>query len=98
MNRQTRTMIVLAIAIVAATIASFGTYRALSRMPQRTETMATTKAVVAAKQMSVGTLITRDSIKLVDWPQQTPLAGGFSKIDDVVDRGLIAGVVENEPL
>jgi pilus assembly protein CpaB len=98
MNRQTRTIIVVAIAIVAATIASFGTYRALSRMPQRTETIALTKAVVAAKRMPIGTLVTRDSIKLVDWPQQTPLDGGFSKIDDVVDRGLIAGVVENEPL
>jgi len=98
MNRQTRTMIVLAIAIVAATIASYGTYRALSRMPQRTVSIPTTKAVVAAKRMPVGTLLTRDSVKLVDWPQQTPLAGGFSKLEDVVDRGLIAGVVENEPL
>jgi pilus assembly protein CpaB len=98
MNRQTRTMIVLAVAIVAATIASYGTYRALSRMPQRTVSIPTTKAVVAAKRMPVGTLVTRDSVKLVDWPQQTPLAGGFSKVEDVVDRGLIAGVVENEPI
>jgi pilus assembly protein CpaB len=98
MNRQTRTMIVLAVAIVAATIASYGTYRALSRMPQRTVSLPTVKAVVASQRMPVGTLVTRDSVKLVDWPQQTPLAGGFSKVEDVVDRGLIAGVVENEPL
>jgi pilus assembly protein CpaB len=98
MNRQTRTIIVLAIAIVAATIASFGTYRALSQMPQHTDTILLTKAVVAAKGMPIGTLITRDSVKLVDWPQQTPLDGGFSRIDDVVDRGLITGVVANEPL
>lgn len=98
MNRQTRTLIVLAVAIVAATVASYGTYRALSRLPQRPAGIQTTKAVVAAKQMPVGTLLTRDAVKLVDWPSQTPLAGGFSNVDDVVNRGLIAGVVENEPL
>jgi len=98
MNRQTRTLIVLAVAVVAATIASYGTYRALARLPQRTVQMPTRKAVVAAKQMPLGTLLTRDSVKLVDWPQQTPLQGGFASIDEVENRGLIAAVVENEPL
>jgi pilus assembly protein CpaB len=98
MNRQTRTFIVVAIAIVAATVASYGTYRALSRIPERPVQMPTKKAVVAAKQMPLGTLITRDAVKLVDWPAQTPLQGGFSTLDEVVDRGLIATVVENEPI
>src|SRR5215471_5243014 len=98
MNRQTRTFIVVAIAVVAATVASYGTYRALSRIPPKPVEMPTKKAVVAAKQMSLGTLITRDSVKLVDWPAQTPLQGGFSTLDDVVNRGLITAVVENEPI
>jgi pilus assembly protein CpaB len=98
MNRQTRTLIVVAVAVVAATIASYGTYRALSRLPERPVGMQTTKAVVAAKQMPLGTLITRDAVKVVDWPAQTPLQGGFTSIDTVVDRGLIASVVENEPI
>jgi pilus assembly protein CpaB len=98
MNRQTRTLIVVAVAIVAATVASYGTYRALSQIPQKPVEMPTKKAVVAAKQMPLGTLITRDAVKLVDWPAQTPLQGGFSTLDEVVDRGLIAPVVENEPL
>jgi pilus assembly protein CpaB len=37
-------------------------------------------------------------VKLVDWPAQSPLNGGFSSVDEVVNRGLIAPVVENEPL
>jgi len=53
---------------------------------------------VAAKPMSMGTMVTRASIKLVPWPSQTPMAGGFSDIDAVVDRGLLTSVVENEPL
>jgi pilus assembly protein CpaB len=98
MNRQTRTLIVVAVAIVAATIASYGTYRALSQMPQRPVEMPTKKAVVAAKPMPLGTLITRDTVKLVDWPAQTPLQGGFATVDEVVDRGLVTAVVENEPI
>jgi pilus assembly protein CpaB len=98
MNRQTRTFIVVAIAVVAATVASYGTYKALSQVPQRPVEMPTKKAVVAAKQMPLGSLITRDAVKVVDWPAQTPLQGGFSTIDEVVDRGLITSVVENEPI
>src|SRR5678815_1544986 len=98
MNRQTRTFIVVAVAIVAAGIASYGTFRALSRVPEKPVELPTKKAVVAAKQMPLGTLITRDAVKLVDWPAQTPLQGGFSTLDEVVDRGLIAPVVENEPI
>jgi pilus assembly protein CpaB len=98
MNRQTRTLIVVAIAIVAATVASYGTYRALSLAPQKPVELPTKKAVVAAKPMPLGTLITRDTIKVVDWPAQTPLQGGFSTVDEVVDRGLITSVVENEPI
>src|SRR4029434_8974052 len=91
MNRQTRTFIVVAVAIVAATVASYGTYRALSQIPQKPVEMPTKKDVVAAKQMPLGTLITRDAVKLVDWPAQTPLQGGFSTLDEVVDRVLLAG-------
>ena len=98
MNRQTRTFIVVAVAIVAATVASYGTYRALSRTAPTPVEMATKKTVVAAKPMPLGTLVTRDAVKLVDWPAQTPLQGGFSTLDEVVDRGLIAPVVENEPI
>jgi pilus assembly protein CpaB len=98
MNRQTRTLIVVAVAVVAAAVASYGTFRALSRIPQRPVEMPTRKAVIAAKQMPLGALITRDSVKVVDWPAQTPLQGGFSSIDEVVDRGLITSVVENEPI
>ena len=98
MNRQTRTFIVVAVAIVAATVASYGTYRALSRTAPAPVELPTKKTVVAAKPMPLGTLVTRDSVKLVDWPAQTPLQGGFATLDEVVDRGLITSVVENEPI
>src|SRR5215510_9722486 len=98
MNRQTLTLIVLGIALVAAAVSAFGVYRAVSSIPVRTVEIATKHAVVAAKELPSGSLVTKDSVKLVAWPAQTPLAGGFDSIDGVVERGLIASVVENEPI
>jgi pilus assembly protein CpaB len=98
MNRQTRTLMVLFVSVLTASVASYAVYRAIARLPARTVELPTTFAVVAVKSMSMGTMVTRDSIKLVPWPSRTPLAGGFSDIEAVVDRGLVASVVENEPL
>jgi pilus assembly protein CpaB len=98
MNRQTRTLIVLLVALGAASAASWGVYRAISRIPVREVEIATAHAVVAASSLPMGTLLTRENVKLVAWPAQTPLAGGFDSLDAVVDRGLIAPVSENEPL
>src|SRR5262249_22567140 len=98
MTRQTRTLVVVTVAVFAATLASYAVYLAISRIPVRTVEIATRHAVVAAKAMPMGTRLTKDSVKLVAWPAKTPLADGFSNVDDVVDRGLIASVVQNEPV
>lgn len=98
MNRQMRTFVVLVVAVVVAAAASFAVYRAVSNIPVRQVEIATAQAVVAARPMPLGTLLTRDMVKVVDWPARTPLQGGFTRVEDVVDRGLIAPVSENEPL
>jgi len=98
MNRSTRTFIVLIVAIGAAAAASFGVYRAISSIPERRVEIATKYAVVAAVQLPLGRLLTRESVKLVPWPASTPLEGGFDNIDAVLDRGVITNVSVNEPL
>ena len=98
MNRQTRTFIVLVVAVIVAAGASFAVYRAVSNIPVRQVEIATAQAVVASREIPVGELVTRDMVKVVDWPARTPLQGGFTRIEDVVDRGLIAPLAENEPL
>jgi len=98
MNRQQRTIIVVIVSLIAASIAAYGVYNTISRIPVREVEVATRFAVVAAKAMPSGTLVTKDSVRLVAWPAMSPLTNGFDHVEDVVDRGLIAGVVENEPL
>jgi pilus assembly protein CpaB len=98
MNRQMRTFVVLVVAVIVAAAASFAVYRAVTNIPVRQVEIATAKAVVASQPLGMGSMLTRENVKLVDWPARTPLQGGFTSIDEVVDRGLLASVVENEPL
>lgn len=98
MNRNTRTIVVVSIAVLLATLASFSVYRLVQRMPVRQVEVAHTFAVVAAQSLPMGTRLAASDVKLVAWPSSSPVPGGFSSIDAVVNRGLVTPVSENEPL
>jgi pilus assembly protein CpaB len=98
MNRRTRTLVVVGIAIVLASLASLGVYRAVQRIPAREVEIATAHAVVAARPLPMGTLLTKDDVKIIGWPARTPLAGGFASVDQVTNRGVTTALEENEPL
>ena len=98
MNRGTRTLLVLTVAVIAAAIASYGVYTAIRSIPERRVEVATRNAVVAKVDLNVGQALTSDLVKIVPWPERSPLNNGFADIADVVDRGLIAAVGENEPI
>src|SRR5687767_13547360 len=98
MNRGTRTLIVLVVAVLAAGAASYGVYTAIRSIPERRVEVATRNAVVARTQLAVGTRITSDLVKVVPWPAKAPLKAGFAEVAEVVDRGLVASVGENEPI
>jgi pilus assembly protein CpaB len=98
MSRNARLALVLAVALGAASAASFVVYRVVSSIPVREVEVATREAVVAAKPIPVGTIVTSDHVKLVPWPARSPVPGGFKSIDAVVNRGAIVEIAENEPL
>jgi pilus assembly protein CpaB len=81
-----------------ATLASYALYLAVQQMPVREVEVNSVPVVVANQDLPVGTLLTVDHVKIVAWPASSPVPGAFATTDDVSDRGLIAGVVENEPL
>jgi pilus assembly protein CpaB len=98
MNRNTRTLIVLAVAVLMAGIASFGVYIAVRSMPVREVEIARAQAVVAARPLQVGMLVTKDDVKVVPWPAANQVPGSFTEIERVVNRGVVGSVAENEPL
>lgn len=98
MNRTTRTLIVLAVAVLVAGIASFAVYRAIQNIPVRQVEVAQVQVAVAARPITVGTLVTPDMVKLVGWPASSPVAGAFSTVEALTSRGAIVSIAENEPV
>lgn len=98
MNRQTRTLIVIGLAVALASLASYAVYRAIQQIPVREVQVATHLTVVASERLPVGSLVEARHVRLVPWPEDAPVAGGFRTIEEVVGRGLIAEVVQNEPI
>ena len=98
MNRGVRTAIVLVIALLTATLASYGLYLAVQQLPIREVEVNSVPVVVATQDLPVGTLLTTDHLSIAQWPASNPIPGGFTEIDAVNDRGLIASVVMNEPI
>jgi pilus assembly protein CpaB len=98
MNRNTRTLVVLAVAVLMAALASFGVYMAVRSMPVREVEVARAQAVVAARPLPVGMMVTKDDVKIVPWPAANQVPGAFTDVARVVNRGIIVAVAENEPL
>jgi len=98
MNRTYRTTFVLTLSLVVAASASYFVYRAVERIPVREIEVRSYYVAVAAKALPVGTRLSTDDVKIVPWPASSPVTGGHSAVEEVVHRGLIGSVVENEPL
>jgi pilus assembly protein CpaB len=98
MDRNTRTLIVVLVALVAASAASYGVYRAIGRPTVREVEVAHTFVVAAARTIPVGVRVTAADLKLVAWPERAPVAGSFPKIEPIVGRGAITQILENEPV
>jgi pilus assembly protein CpaB len=98
MNRRNRALVVVGLAVLLATLASYGVYRAVQQIPVQEVPIATMFAVVARERIPVGTLLVAQQVTLVAWPEANPLQGGFTAVEDVVGRGVLAELVPNEPL
>jgi pilus assembly protein CpaB len=54
--------------------------------------------VVAAKMLPLGAVVTRDSVVVRDVPERLFPSGGFSRIEDVVERPVTSNIQANEPV
>jgi pilus assembly protein CpaB len=98
MNRRTRHLVVLCVAVITASLASFGVYRAVERLPVHQVDQTPVSVAVAAKSMPLGTRIGAHDVKLVAWPANNPLPGAIAATEAVIGRALLTSVLENEPL
>ena len=92
-----RVFIVLVLAIAAGGVFAFATYNYVQKLPARTTAVPTRPVAVAATDLEVGAEITRDDIHLIDWPAGAVPNKAFSDPKDVIGRGLLMPMIQNEP-
>jgi pilus assembly protein CpaB len=97
MNRI-RIFIVLALAITVGGAFALATYR-WQRTPTTTvEKLPTRPVVVAVANLDLGASLRPEDVRTIDWPAESIPAGAFEHVEDVVGRGLIQPVVQNEAI
>jgi pilus assembly protein CpaB len=92
-----RIFIVLALALVAGGTFAFGTYQYMQAAPATAAPGVKTVAVlVAASDMDLGAEVRREDMRAIQWPADAVPMGAFSNPDELVGRGLIQPVAQNE--
>ncbi len=93
---RSRIFAVLAIAILAGGGLAYGTYNLISNKPGTSVAAPTQPVVVAAADLQLGSELKKDDLQVIGFPAGSAPEGAFSKVSDVVGRGLIVPLVKNE--
>lgn len=97
--RQRRFWLVVVMALGSGGLAAYLSYQFLSRQPVVVErvTPDVVRAAVAVRDLPIGTILTREDVRLVDWPADAVPAGLARRVEDVIGRGIVTPVSANEP-
>ena len=93
-----RVLLVFVLAITAGGVLAFGTYNYTQHAPATTVSIPTRPVVVAAADLDVGATLTREDVKIIQWPANAVPAGALTDPKDVIGRGIILPVIQWEPL
>jgi pilus assembly protein CpaB len=93
-----RVFIVLALAIVAGSVLAFATYNYVQKTPQAGASVPTSPVVVAKYDLAIGAELKLDDLKVVQWPSSSLPAGVIAAPEEILGRGLVMPVIENEPI
>src|SRR5471030_2676331 len=69
----------------------------MQHLPARSVSIPTRPVVVAAADLDIGAELRREDIRIIDWPANAVPANAISDPQEVIGRGLILPVIENEP-
>jgi len=89
---------VLLLAMTVGAIFAFSTYRYVQATPERGVSAKTTPVVVAASSLDLGAALRAEDLRTINWPSEAVPAGTFNNPQELVGRGLIQPVSQNEPL
>ena len=93
-----RVFMVFALAIAAGGTLAFGTYNFMQQRPAQTVSIPTRQVVVAAADLDVGAELRREDIRIIDWPANGVPANAIGDPKEVIGRGIVLPVIQNEPI
>lgn len=93
-----RILMVLVLALTAGGVLALGTYNYVQRSPVQAATLPTTQVVVAAADMDIGAELRREDLRVIEWPSGSLPANVISNPEEVIGRGLVMPVIQNEPI
>jgi pilus assembly protein CpaB len=93
-----RVFMVFVLAITAGGALAYGTYNYMQQLPARTVSIPTRPVVVAAADLDVGAELRREDIRFIDWPANAVPKNAIGDPKDVIGRGIVLPVIENEPI
>ena len=93
-----RITLVLLLALAAGGGLAYGTYNYIQNVQVKTASLPTRPVVVAAGDLELGAELRADDLRVVEWPESAMPMGAFANPDEVVGRGLVMPVIQNEPI
>jgi pilus assembly protein CpaB len=94
-----RVFLVLVLAVTAGGALAYGTYNYVQRQPGgSTVSIPTRPVVVAAADLDIGAELTRDDVRIIQWPANAMPANAIADPKDVIGRGIVLPLIQNEPI
>jgi pilus assembly protein CpaB len=93
-----RVFMVFVLAVTVGGGLALATYNYMQKLPTRTVSIPTKSVVVAATDLDIGTELRRDDIRMIQWPANAVPANAIGTPEEVIGRGLILPVIQNEPI
>jgi pilus assembly protein CpaB len=92
-----RVFLVLLLALTVGGAFAFATYNYVQKIPSKTTvTIPTKPVVVAASDLELGVEIGKDDIRVIDWPANAVPVSAIGDPNEVIGRGLVLPVIQNE--
>jgi pilus assembly protein CpaB len=93
-----RVFMVFVLAITAGGALAFGTYNYVQHLPTKTTAFPTRPVIVAANDLDIGAELKREDVRIIDWPANAMPANAISDPKEVIGRGIVLPLIQNEPI
>lgn len=98
MRLDRRFAVVVGFSLLWALLVSAGFYRIAGSSTRRRPTASEKTLVVASRPLPFGTVINAESVKTIRMPENLFPKGGFSRMEDVLERPVVSPIEPGEPV